>query len=735
MEAQMALSDDDWEIIPALGEPRTAVTARPKNSPLPRLHLPVAPRTPALRSVSHQSISEVSGSTCTSAAVSQHVSGPRLTVTDVSSASPALVNSYEPQRHRAVHRVRETSEPYGVVLRDAYRPSSLSLPTATAQRFEHADVSDSSVLQSVSTSVRDRRPMEGTKSPSAVRVQPLPRPPTRLAPTSTGNSTMTLLRAKRTSDVPHVICQFDELLQLWGNLSSVYESLQHSSFAKDHKNRLLDSYAASTCFRYFQAVKKFTTVAKNLQVDLSSLTESSLADILTIMRLSKNCDTDRDVCSGNFTIKALRWWSKLAGIQILQVTYAPLIDSFLKTRLTKDRREAPPLPLWLVFAWERRILQSSASDFEIIMLGSFLFIMWAGLRFADSQRLRLGSLVFNKEELRGLVWRSKTSSAGHPFGIQASGLCSLGSFTWLYKFLVTWDKILYSQRVHGAELCDFLIPSMEMDGTFTKFEPLDYSSAMRVFRFMIMTPWKKFHGPHPLTQVQLGYTLHSLKATLLSFGPQLGSLVQDSDRLLQGHHADPKKSLQLYGRDSVWGSLRYQQTVIAEIRKGWRPKIAQHRGGQFPLVEPTIVFETYKKEAPDHVYMVLPLSKPAQSEEVAPVAEAVPTSDSELSSSSSDSNGEPISSPRQHKKHEASQPQPPMADEAVLARHRKVTHAMLVAEDGQQDRPFHLDRFWKAACGARMSHSDTVFLSEWSPSQAFCQHAGCRKVWTAISLW
>ena len=125
---------------------------------------------------------------------------------------------------------------------------------------------------------------------------------------------------------------------------------------------------------------------------------------------------------------------------------------------------------------------------------------------------------------------------------------------------------------------------MSHDGSFATVEPLDYAGTTKIFSDMLLTPWKSWHGPHPLEKLQMQYTLHSMKATLLSFGPQLGSLVSDSDRLLQGHHQDPKQSLNLHGRDSVWGSLRYQQTVIAEIQRGWRPKTAQHGGGQFPIL-------------------------------------------------------------------------------------------------------------------------------------------------------
>ena len=74
------------------------------------------------------------------------------------------------------------------------------------------------------------------------------------------------------------------------------------------------------------------------------------------------------------------------------------------------------------------------------------------------------------------------------------------------------------------------------------------------------------------------------------------------------------------------------------------------------------------------------------------------------------------------------------ADEAVFAKHRKVTHAMVTCNDGNVSRPFHLDQYWRAACGARMLHLETEFLDEWQPSMAFCQHAGCRKVWASIEL-
>lgn len=389
----------------------------------------------------------------------------------------------------------------------------------------------------------------------------LPRPPVNKGQHPTvrhqtvrSSKSMPLTRLKFASDNAFLVEMFTNLLHHFGNSSDVHTSLRTSPLADEYRKLLLNNYAATTLFRYLQAVQKFTRVTEQLGLDIHSLSESQLADILTVMRLPKSYETDRDTCSGNFAIKALGWWQQIAGISHLSIGFSPLVDSFLKTKLSKDRQEAPPLPLWKIFHWERRIPQGVEIPYEVRMLGSFLPITWSDLRFADAQRLRVESLVLNFQEFFGLVWRSKRS-----FGAKAAGLCRQRTFTRLFKF---WQS----------------------DGTFQVLG--NVADTMEFFREMLLTPWKKFQTQHKLANVQQMYTMHSMQATLLSYGPQLGALVSDSDRLLQGHHQDSKHSLHLYGRDCVWGAPRYQPTVITETQKGWRPKTAQHQGGKFPLTEP-----------------------------------------------------------------------------------------------------------------------------------------------------
>ena len=140
--------------------------------------------------------------------------------------------------------------------------------------------------------------------------------------------------------------------------------------------------------------------------------------------------------------------------------------------------------------------------------------------------------------------------------------------------------------------------------------------------------------------------------------------------------------------------------------------------------------------APAYKFMWLPFSQPVDahapllSQDSDPIASDV---DSGSSNSSSDTSSIAEVAQSESKNHDK-----PIeviqADEAVFAKHGNVTHAMVTCHDDNGSRPFHLDNYWKAACGARMLHSETEFLDEWQPSMAFCQHAGCKKVWASINL-
>ena len=84
------------------------------------------------------------------------------------------------------------------------------------------------------------------------------------------------------------------------------------------------------------------------------------------------------------------------------------------------------------------------------------------------------------------------------------------------------------------------------------------------------------------------YTLHSAKATLLSWACQLN--LDPASRALQGHHKSSlQSSINLYGRDSVHSPLQLQSDIRTQIiMHGFRPSTPLHRGAQTPVIEPAV---------------------------------------------------------------------------------------------------------------------------------------------------
>ena len=142
---------------------------------------------------------------------------------------------------------------------------------------------------------------------------------------------------------------------------------------------------------------------------------------------------------------------------------------------SEARKEAPPLPLWILVQWKRRILMSAWSTSETMLLGSFLLMAWASLRFSDAQRIEMARMVLTATDLQGIVWRSKTTTGGMPFGAVNSGLLSKGTHSWMWKFIKTLDSILME---NGASDVDFLLPHCDADMVSFPLTPMTHATAL-----------------------------------------------------------------------------------------------------------------------------------------------------------------------------------------------------------------------------------------------------------------
>ena len=204
-----------------------------------------------------------------------------------------------------------------------------------------------------------------------------------------------------------------------------------------------------------------------MRIPLEGLTEIKFADILMAGRSS-----DPKV-SSSMCIRSIRWAYKQFNVQCLQIAFGPLISSFTEEHAVTDRREALPYSLLTLVQW---VLQSSATQQEILGIGSFLLMMWSGMRFADLQRTRLSTLAYDKNSLRRLSYRTKTCKSGCPFGLLCKGFLSTGSFTWVHCFLQELDA-LYSGCGKQPQDIDFVIPSIDALESSNEPSPMTYAEA------------------------------------------------------------------------------------------------------------------------------------------------------------------------------------------------------------------------------------------------------------------
>ena len=134
--------------------------------------------------------------------------------------------------------------------------------------------------------------------------------------------------------------------------SSLLQQLRDSPNMQQHLDRLLDTFAASTLVKYLTALGQFLQVCTDLRVDISSITEIQLADVLLACRLSKS--SIKGMSHVSMLIKAVRWAHRTLQIESLSVSLGSMISSFQKG-ISADRRESLPFSLFMLMHFERRI--------------------------------------------------------------------------------------------------------------------------------------------------------------------------------------------------------------------------------------------------------------------------------------------------------------------------------------------------------------------------------------------
>ena len=368
-------------------------------------------------------------------------------------------------------------------------------------------------------------------------------------------------------------------LRLWKDLcislkdaSSCLPDIFSSSNCDKLLEKLLCKVSDTTALRYIASAVKMVSALQDLGFPLDAPSQVQLID--SWMAAQKESGKDNSLHSEN-ALKALRWLKQTAAL----VHWPDLYQALFATGAWKQsspRKESVPLPLAFVVWLETRILMDAFDVATTVFAGTVLLCIWGSLRFSDVQHVIWRDSILDDTSFRAASYRTKTSRF-MPFGIHCGGFYQRSaSQSWVMRWLQAFECIS-SKDLQSDSPPDFGFMRVAAED----ISPLSYCSTLAALR-SLLSSW----GGISEEQVFL-YTLHSMKATFLSFYRQCGC--SQEVRHLQGHHKF-QQSMHLYGRDDISPCIAEHRIFVDKVRGGWRPRTPLMRGVHFILNEPSVAF-------------------------------------------------------------------------------------------------------------------------------------------------
>ena len=374
--------------------------------------------------------------------------------------------------------------------------------------------------------------------------------------------------------------QWLHILTNLGNASTLFQVQSQSENATALLSASLSSAGPATLDNYFRRWRTLEAWIRHRSLSWSAINLQHVLDFLLLCRQGAKQDHDEVRTAVPAMVKGLRWVARHSGFDAMtNILHNSLLCDHLRSKTPFEKQEALPLPWAVLWHWEHRLLSGGSDLQETLALGAFLLASWSSLRFGDIQHVRLDSLSFERNVLRGICWRTKTSFSGSAFAVHAAGIASTcGTQTWVHVWLAALQTAWSLGRTSwGPQWTpDFLLGE---PAKVPLRRPLSYQDALFTFRHLLQAPW--MHSPLLNAPAALSCSLHSMKVTALAAAKQL-RLSRDS-RAEQGHHVPRSDSVQLYGRDDVSDALHVQEQIIRNIRQGWRPLRPLSRGSHPPL--------------------------------------------------------------------------------------------------------------------------------------------------------
>ena len=225
-----------------------------------------------------------------------------------------------------------------------------------------------------------------TSAPFHRIASPRPRPPALTSGFTSSYSQQTNLR--------------ESLMEHWRSILAVFaehSQLYCTCIASMHPMEILKTslrrFAASTISQYLKILQTCLVFWQSMLWSPTALSLPQLADFLQVCQSSQEEDRPALKCSPKQAVKALSWLARTAQIADLATLLSnTLIRSFSLPCAPQERKEALPLPLATLVAWEQKLLQPDCPASLGLLLGGVLLAAHCSLRFKDLQRISFHSL-------------------------------------------------------------------------------------------------------------------------------------------------------------------------------------------------------------------------------------------------------------------------------------------------------------------------------------------------------
>ena len=181
------------------------------------------------------------------------------------------------------------------------------------------------------------------------------------------------------------------------------------------------------------------------------------------------------------------------------------------------KRQAKLLPVNMVIAWERMVVNEEVGRYSRVHCWFRLLKLWGGLRFSDTQGVVAKTMKVNEDGLEAEIHRSKTSGAGKKLGVLKFFVSKHAWIDERHWLMIGWQLMKQMEHDAGVEERDFLLPAPKPSGDGFVRKMVSYALASAMSQAIFNMLWAEVRGVRKAMveeEVGLTWTERSERATL-----------------------------------------------------------------------------------------------------------------------------------------------------------------------------------------------------------------------------